>query len=455
MNEQPDTNTSTNDTERLSGTDRRGFIKATSAILAGGAVASTLPIARSAHAFGSDEIKIGLVGCGGRGTGAAGQALATNSSTNPVKLTAVADPFEFRITQAVGTLTKEHSDRVDVANQTFIGVDAFRRLIDSKVDLVILTSPPGFRPLHFETAVKAGKHVFMEKPVAADAPGVRRVLEANKMAKAKKLAVAVGLQRHHESGYQATIAKLKEGAIGDIVTCRAYWNGDGVWVRPRKNEDSELKYQIDNWYYFNWLSGDHICEQHIHNLDVINWLMDGPPVEAQGQGGRQVRIGKDYGQIFDHHSVEYTYANGVKLFSMCRHMPGCWSEVAEYAHGSDGWCNIGAGKIYDRDNKVVWRAPRNEDGWAKEHFDLFAQIRKGEFPNEGDYGATSTMTSIFGRMATYTGKVLKWDQCLNSKVSLADYDSLNSFDDEAPIQPVDGKYWIPTPGVRDDIELVV
>jgi myo-inositol 2-dehydrogenase / D-chiro-inositol 1-dehydrogenase len=432
---------------------RRGFIKASSTLLAGGAMIGSLPITKAAHSFGSDEIRVGLVGCGGRGTGAATQALDTNTSENRVKLTAVADPFDFRIQAALKNIAGKHEDKIDINGRKFVGVDAFRQLIESDVDLVILTSPPGFRPLHFETAVKSGKHVFMEKPVATDAPGVRRVIAANKMAKEKNLAVAVGLQRHHETGYQETIRRLQDGAIGDIILTRAYWNGGGVWTRERKPEQSELEYQMNNWYYFNWLSGDHICEQHIHNLDVINWLMDGHPVEAQGQGGRQVRTGPDSGQIFDHHFVEYTYKNGVKLLSQCRHQEGCWSSVSEYAHGSKGWCDIGAGKIYDRKNELVWQSPNNEDGWAKEHFDLFALIRKGERPNEGDYGAYSTMTSIMGRMATYSGRTLSWDDCYNSKISLANTDSLHSFEDEAPIQPEDGKYWVPVPGV--DPELVV
>ena len=174
---------------------------------------------------------------------------------------------------------------------------------------------------------------------------------------------------------------------------------------------------------------------------------------GKGQGGRQVRTGPDSGQIFDHHMIEYTYKNGVKLLSQCRHIPGCWSSVSEYAHGSLGWCDIGAGKIYDRSNKVIWTAPKNENGHAKEHVDLFAEIRKGVIPNEGDNGAYSTMTSIMGRMATYTGKVVKWDQCLNSKISLANTDALSSFASEAPIQPEDGKYWVPTPGI--DPEMVI
>jgi predicted dehydrogenase len=431
---------------------RRGFLKSTSGIVAGAAVVSQLPIARSAFVAGSDTIKLGLIGCGGRGTGAAGQALDTNSDSNNVKLTAVGDPFAYRAENALKQLSKSHSKHVDA--KTFIGVDAYKQVIESDVDMVILTSPPGFRPLHFETAVKAGKHVFMEKPVATDAPGVRRVLEANKIAKEKKLAVAVGLQRHHQSNYKATIKMLKEGAIGDIILTRAYWNGDGVWTRNRQPGQTELEYQLNNWYYFNWLSGDHICEQHIHNLDVINWLMDSPPATAQGQGGRQVRTGEDSGQIYDHHFVEFTYPNGTKLLSQCRHIPGCWSSVSEYAHGTNGWCDIGGGKIYNKKNEVVWEAPNGEDGWAQEHVDLFAQIRKGEIPNEGDYGATSTMTSIMGRMATYTGKMLKWEQCLNSKVALANFDAIDEFSDEAPLEPdASGKYWIPVPG--QDPELVV
>jgi predicted dehydrogenase len=367
-------------------------------------------------------------------------------------LTAVADPFKFRADNALKELKNKHKDNVDA--KAFIGVDGYKEVLASDVDMVILTSPPGFRPLHFEAAVKAGKHVFMEKPVATDAPGVRRVLEANKIAKDKKLAVAVGLQRHHQSDYKSTIKMLKEGAIGDIILTRAYWNGDGVWTRNRQPNQTELEYQLNNWYYFNWLSGDHICEQHIHNLDVINWLMDGPPAEAQGQGGRQVRTGEENGQIYDHHMVEFTYPNGTKLLSQCRHIPGCWNSVSEFAHGTNGWADISGGKIYNKKNEVVWKSPAGENGWAQEHVDLFAQIRKGEIPNEGDYGATSTMTSIMGRMATYTGKLLKWDQCINSKIGLADFDAIDSFDDEAPIKPDEkGRYWIPTPG--QDTDLVV
>ncbi|MFO0067616.1 MAG: Gfo/Idh/MocA family protein [Pirellulaceae bacterium] len=428
---------------------RRAFLKDSSLLMAAGATVASqaLPVQRAAFAGGSDEIKIGLIGCGGRGTGAAIQALDTEG---PVKLTAMTDVFQNRLQASYRAIKGKHNDRVDVPEERrFVGIEGYKQVIDSGVDMVLLCTPPGFRPMHFEAAVNAGKHVFMEKPVATDAPGVRRVLAANKIAKEKNLAVAGGLQRHHESGYKETIKKLQEGAIGDIILARAYWNGGGVWIRNRDEKQSETEYQMNNWYYFNWLSGDHIVEQYIHNLDVINWLMQSYPVEAQGQGGRQVRTGPDTGEIFDHHFVEFTYPNGTKLLSQCRHIEGCWSSVEEFAHGSNGWADISGGKIYDKSGKLAWQAPKNEDGWAQEHHDLFAAIRRGERPNEGDYGAYSTLTSIMGRLATYSGAKLTWDECLNSQVALADFDSIKSFDAPAPIQPVSpGKYQIAVPGTN-------
>lgn len=424
---------------------RRSFLKTSSALAAAGTlVGGTLPLARAAHSYNDETIKIGLIGCGGRGTGAAIQALDTKG---PTKIVALADVFEYRTKAALRAIKGKYADKVAEDVKLTTGVEAYKEVIGSNCDLVILASPPGFRPMHCEAAVNAGKHVFAEKPVATDAPGVRRFLAAAEKAKEKGLAVQVGLQRHHQSNYKATIQKLKDGAIGDIIFCRAYWNSDGVWIRNRKAEQSELEYQMENWYYFNWLSGDHITEQHIHNLDVINWLMDSYPSQAQGQGGRQVRTGDDTGEIYDHHFVEFTYPNGTKLLSQCRHIPGCWQSVEEFAHGTKGWCDISGGKIYDNSNNVVWTAPHGENGWEQEHVDLFASLRKGEIPNEGEYGAKSTMTSIMGRMATYSGKRLSWDDCFNSKLALADFDSIKSFKDEAPVQPIaPGKYQIPVPG---------
>ncbi len=397
------------DSKNSKQTSRRKFIQNSSLLVAGSAVAGQLAFARSAHAFGSDEIRLGLIGCGGRGTGATDNAM---NSEGPTRLVAMGDVFGDSLQRCLRGLKGQHKDKVDVPpERQFIGLDAYKHVLDSDIDMVILATPPGFRPLHFEAAVNAKKHVFMEKPVAVDPAGVRRVLKANQEAKKLNLAVAVGLQRRHEPRYMETIKRLQDGAIGDVTVTRAYWNGDGVWVRPRRENQSEMEYQLRNWYYFNWLCGDHIVEQHIHNLDVINWLKNGYPVSAQGQGGRQVRTGKDNGEIYDHHIVEFTYADGSKLFSQCRHIPRTWSSVSEHAHGTQGSCNISDATLYDLQGNATWKCPNGNgvNGWQQEHLDLFANLRKGERPNEGDYGALSSMTSIFGRMATYSGQMLKWD----------------------------------------------
>lgn len=429
---------------------RRTFLKTSSLLVAGGAVAGQLNIARGAHAYGSDTIKIGLIGCGGRGTGAAAQAMNTEG---PVKLVAMGDVFADRVQAAYRGLKSQHGDKVDVPKERmFDGLDNYAKVLETDCDLVILATPPGFRPQHFEAAVKAGKHVFMEKPVATDAPGVRRVLAATEEAKKKDLAVAVGLQRRHERAYMEIIDQLQNGKIGDINFTRAYWNGGGVWVRPRQPKQTELEYQMRNWYYFNWLCGDHIVEQHIHNLDVINWLKNGYPVKGQGQGGREVRKGADHGQIFDHHMIEFTYADGSKMLSQCRHIPNCWGAVSEYAHGSQGNADISGGKIYDLKGKMIWQTRAARDGHQVEHHDLFAELRKGNRPNEGEWGALSTMTAIFGRMCTYTGQEITWEDALNSKVLLCDTDKLTSLDSPAPVVPdADGRYPLPVPGVTTTI----
>ena len=435
-------------------TSRRDFIKKSSMLMAGGAVVGgNLNIARAAHAFGSDTIKIGLVGCGGRGTGAAAQALNTMTKTdiNPngeVKLVAMGDAFADRLQTCYRTVKSQHGNHADVPkDRQFVGFDAYKNVIDSDIDLVILATSPGFRPLHFEYAVNAGKHVFMEKPVATDAAGVRRVLAANEEAKKKNLAVAVGLQRHHEKRYLATVEKIWDGAIGDLVMTRVYWNGGGVWVRNRQEGQTELEYQMRNWYYFNWLCGDHINEQHIHNLDVSNWLVKGYPVECNGMGGREVRNELDHGQIYDHHFCEYTYANGVKMISQCRHIKGCWNNVSEHAHGTKGSADL-SGKIFDAKGEKIWEFGKGGgNGHQEEHYDLFAALRRGETPNEGEYGAKSTMTAILGRMSTYSGKVVKWDDAINSQNNLADFDAFKSMADKAPLQPGDdGRYPVPIPG---------
>lgn len=426
---------------------RRNFIKKSSLLVAGGAVAGQLAMSRSAHAFGSDEIKIGLIGCGGRGTGAAAQAMNTEGAT---KLVAMADAFPDKVTAKLRGLKASHPEKVDVpSDRQFSGFDAYKHVLETDCDLVILATPPGFRPLHVEAAINAGKNVFMEKPVAVDPAGVRRVLAATKKAKEKNLAIAVGLQRRHEKAYRETIKRLQDGAIGEINLTRAYWNGGGVWERPRQDGQSEMAYQMRNWYYFNWLCGDHITEQHIHNLDVINWLKDAYPVKAQGQGGRQVRTGIDNGEIYDHHMVEYTYADGSVMLSQCRHIKNTWSSVSEHAHGSKGTCDISKAKILDADGNQIYSYGRGgRDGHQQEHHDLFADIRKGIIPNEGEYGALSSMTSILGRMATYSGQEIDWEEALASDLVISPVDKFTSMDDEPPTTPdEEGRYRIPMPGL--------
>ncbi|REK24924.1 MAG: gfo/Idh/MocA family oxidoreductase [Planctomycetota bacterium] len=445
----------TTDVKKTS-TGRRTFLKAATAAAAASTLTPALSLARSAHSYGSDEIKIVVIGAGGRGSGAVLDALHT---AGPVRVVAVADAFEDVVRRCVSVLSKRleraKSRSTQFADKTFdvpperqfFGFDAYKKALATDCDLVILTTPPGFRPLHFAAAVAAGKHVFMEKPVATDAKGIREVLAATRSAKEKNLAVGVGLQRRHERRYQATIERLQDGAIGDILLTRAYWNGTTPWVRPRKDGQTEMEYQMRNWYYFNWLCGDHIVEQHIHNLDVINWLKGGYPVEGNGMGGCQVRKGRDFGETFDHHFIEFTYADGSKMYSQCRHIPGCYNEVSEHAHGTKGYCNISGAAIHDHSGSLIWEFGRGGGGGhQQEHHDLFADLRAGRIPNEGEYGALSTMTAIFGRMLTYSGQKLTWDQALNSQVELGVRD-FASFDEAPPVLPdADGKYALPVPG---------
>jgi len=403
--------------------NRRSFLQTTSTVV-GSALVGALSVERAAHAEGSDEIKIALIGCGGRGSGAANQALSTDGK---VKLIAMADAFTDRMNGSLSELQRAKGDKVQVPEENkFIGFDAYKKAI-ALADVVILATPPGFRPIHFEEAVRQGKHIFMEKPVATDAPGVRRVLAAAAEAKKKNLKVGVGLQRHHQAGYLETLKRINDGAIGDIVSMRVYWNDGGVWVKPRQAGQTEMEYQMRNWYYFNWLCGDHINEQHIHNLDVANWVLTAQekaspdeqahPLRAHGMGGRQVRTGKEYGEIYDHHAVEYEYASGARVFSQCRHIKGCWSSVSEHAHGTKGYCDVGGHRITGPNE---WRLPRGnaKDPYQQEHDDLFDAIRNNKPYNEAVRGAYSTMTSIMGRMATYSGTVVEWKDALNSEISI-------------------------------------
>jgi len=437
--------------ERDQAASRRDFLKASTAIAASASVLGNLNMSSGAFAGGDDTIRVGLIGAGGRGRGAASQALSTEGN---VKLVAVADAFSDRLEEGLEYVKKEMAKRktpervaVDEA-QKFVGFDAYQKVIDSDVDLVILATPPGFRPIHFEAAVNAGKHIFMEKPVAVDGPGIRQVLAAAKVAKEKGLAVGVGLQRHHQYPYLEAVERVHNGDIGKIISMRCYWNSSGVWD-PRKTREEcsgEMEYQMRNWYYYNWLCGDHIVEQHIHNLDVCNWLIGDHPVRAEGMGGRLVRTDKKYGEIFDHHAVEYVYADGTRTFSQCRHMPNTKNRVTEHAHGTRGTVDLG-GRSPEIKGEVNWKYKGDSpDPYQVEHDDLFAAIRSGTPYSEAVNGAHATLTSIIGRMATYSGKVIEWDQALNSNLSLMP--ERFAWDAAPPTLPDEnGVYPIPQPGL--------
>ncbi len=433
---------------------RRDFLKK-SATIAGTALAGGLSVARSAHAAGSDVIKIALIGCGGRGGGAAAQALQ-NKATPNVKLVALADAFKDRVDGTLRRLKARFKDRVDVpADRQFTGLDCHEKAIACDVDMVLLCTPPGFRPMQYEAAVKAGKHVFMEKPLATDSPGLRRVIAANETAKKKGLLVAVGHHLRHEVKHQEIVKRIHDGAIGELQQLRAYFNTGAIWVRSRSNlagllgrAPTEMEYQVHNWYHFTWICGDHIVEQHVHDLDVCNWIHGGHPVEAQGMGGRQVCTAKDQGEIYDHHAVEFTYDDGVKMFSYCRQIDGCWGSFSEHARGTKGHANIeGHGTarlVIDGKQPMSWR--RTADGHQVEHDDLFAALLAGKPYNECDETLPSTMTAILGRMATYSGQVVTWDQAINSKLDLMP--KTLAWDAEPAVSPDEnGYYACAIPGV--------
>ncbi|MCY3020631.1 MAG: Gfo/Idh/MocA family oxidoreductase [Planctomycetota bacterium] len=399
---------------------RREFLKASSTAAAGAALATSLDIAPRAYAEGTDTIKIALVGAGGRGTGAVVNVLS-NAAHRNVKLVAIADAFPEKVEGARALLAKKFGDKVDVPDdRKFDGLDCHLKVLDSGADLVLLCSPPGFRPLHFEAAVKAGKHIFMEKPVAVDAPGYRRVKAANEEAKKKNLAVAVGHHLRHTASYCEAMKLIHEGALGDLKLLRAYFNTNGIWVRPRKPDMTEMQYQVNNWYHFVWLSGDHIVEQHVHDIDVCNWMAQGHPTEANGMGSRNVRKAPGIGEIFDNHFVEFTYPNGVKMYSQCRQIPGCWGAFSQHADGTKGHADLQGGNgeaVLQVAGQEPKRWPKQKDGHQTEIDDLFAALLAKQPYNEADWAADSTMTAILGRMATYSGQTVSWDNAVKSEYS--------------------------------------
>lgn len=415
----------------------------------GGLLLGSLPIGSTAYAAGSDTLKVAVIGCGGRGTGAANQALVADDG---VKIVAMADAFRDRIDNCYNNLQNRwgESGRLDVPEERkFVGFDAYKHAI-AESDVVILTTPPGFAPKHFEAAINAGKHVFLEKPVATDAPGIRRVLETGRKAKENNLSVVVGLQRRYQDRYLELVKRVHDNQVGRLISGQVYWNDGGVWVNARQPDQNEMDYQMRNWYYFTWLCGDHIVEQHIHNIDVANWFIGAYPVSAQGMGGREVRTGKDHGQIFDHHFVEFTYPDGQVIASQCRHQPNTMNRVDEFFQFTDGTVHAGGGLIKSWGGSTIYDHDSTNDPnpYQVEHDDLFAAIRSGNPINDTEVGAKATLSAIMGRMATYSGKVITWEDALNGETLLVP-DNLD-WDVDPPVMPdADGRYPVPIPGVTD------
>jgi predicted dehydrogenase len=404
-----------------------------------------LPVSRFAHgASGGGPLRLALVGCGGRGSGAANQAL--NTSKN-VKLVAVAELFPDRVESALKNLSAQHPDQIDVPKERqFFGFDAYKPAI-AECDVVILATPCTFRPQMFEEAVRQGKHSFIEKPVAVDAPGVRRVLAAAEEAK-KNLKIGVGLQRRHKPGYIEIVKRLQDGAIGQMSYFRTYFNmGAATAIKPRQPGMSELEFQLRNQFHFAWQCGDIHVDQGLHNVDVINWIKDSYPIRAQAIAGAEVRRGPGWGSLLDHFSVQYEYADGTRLFAENRQIPGTWSSISEHAHGPGGVADMNDGRnlfVITGGNPWRYQEEKPVDPYQREHDDLFTAIVNDQPYNEAERGALSTMTTIMGRMAGYTGQQISWEDALRSEESMAK--EIRSLDDQPPVVPDEsGAY--PLPGL--------
>ena len=416
---------------------RRDFIKASAAVSL-----AALTSGRS-HIFaaGSDKIRVGLIGCGGRGTDAAMDCIESSSG---VEIVAMGDVFKNRLDGSLAELSRKVDDNVSVSEDTsFVGFDAYQKVIDSDVDMVILATPPNFRPQHLKAAIKAGKHVFMEKPVAVDPVGIRSIISSSELAEQKGLSVVAGTQRRHQAHYIEIMKRIHNGDIGQIVAGQCYWNMGELWVEMAEENMqkrlalgwSDMEWQCRNWLFFTWLSGDHIVEQHVHNLDIINWALGAHPIQAMGMGGREVRTDPKYGNIFDHFAIEYEYPNGVRVLSMCRQTAGCHEQVSERVVGTNGQTYTdGSNGSVEGQNPFKYDGP-SPNPYVQEHADLIASIRGGKPLNEGRSVAESTMTAIMGRMSAYTGRALKWDWAMNaSKLDLSppEYD----FDIDLPVRPI-------------------
>lgn len=399
--------------------DRRKFLQTSvaAASLAAPLVTRAATNSPAVHTGGSELLRVGLVGCGGRGTGAAIDTLAADPLT---ELVSIGDTFSDRAQACLENLNADEAVSVRVkveADRVFVGFDAYKSVIDSGVDVVLLATPPHFRPMQFAYAVEQGKHCFVEKPVGVDVQGVRKVIETSKLAKEKGLAVVSGLCWRYDNGVLATMQRIQDGAIGDIVAIQSTYNAGTLWHRGDDPAWSRMEYQLRNWLYHTWLSGDHIAEQAIHSLDKTAWLMgDAHPTKAVGIGGRQQRTDAKYGNIFDHHVVFYEYDNGVPVYFTCRQQDNCTTGVDEVVLGTKGKAHILKNRI-DGENKWRYRGEK-PSMYRQEHVAMYESIRSGNPINNGHYMTNSTLVAIMGRMCSYTGKELKWDQILSSQERL-------------------------------------
>ena len=398
------------------GPSRRDFIRDATAAAVGTAAVARFSGLVGAHAAGSDEIRVGLVGCGGRGTGAAGNVMAAAPG---VRIVALADAFQDRLTNCRERLAKQFPDTATVAeDHCFVGLDAYQQLLKTDVNYVILASPPGFRATHIAAAIAAGKNTFAEKPVAVDAAGVRACIGLADEVTKRGIALAAGTQYRHFDPYIQSMKRIHDGAIGQLTGARAYYNTGELWKRDRQEGWSDLENQMRNWLYYTWLSGDHIVEQFIHNIDALNWAFNGHPLRATGTGGRQVRTAPEYGHIYDHFAIVYEYDNDAFATAMCRQQNGTEKKVANEFTGTKGTAYVLPD--YSIKGATTWKYDLAEpnDMYVQEHTDLIASIRASKPLNELKQVAESSLTAIMGRMSAYSGKTITWDEALNSPESL-------------------------------------
>ena len=407
---------------RASAPSRRQLLSAAGAVAAGAGTAGAAPLVRAAPALSypnSAELRVGLVGCGGRGTGAALNALRADENC---RLVALGDAFADMLEQSLAALTENESvaAQVDVSeDMRFTGFDAFEHVI-ANCDVVLLATPPHFRPQHLAAAVAAGKHVFCEKPVAVDPQGVRSVLASARSAKDQGLSLVSGLCYRYQFAKLETLKRLRDGAVGEVVAIETTYNTGGLWHRGRGEDWSDMEWQLRNWLYFTWLSGDHIVEQHVHSLDKMSWVMnDRPPRQVTASGGRQVRTGEDYGNVYDHFNSVFEWEDGVRGYSSCRQWPGASSNVSDHVLGTRGRAELQSHRIDAGPWSWRWRSEQVDDMYQNEHDALFAAIRSGEPLNNGEYMSTSTLLAIMARMSAYTGRTVTWDEAMSSELDLS------------------------------------